>query len=122
GYRPRDYYAANPELKDVIDSIAGGAFSNGDKQLFRPLIESLMNQDMYLLFADYASYIETQDKVAEAYRNYDHWVRMSILNSARMGKFSSDRSIRDYRNDIWQLNPVTIQLNDQCPTGEACLV
>ncbi|MEB3214004.1 MAG: glycogen/starch/alpha-glucan phosphorylase [Leptolyngbyaceae bacterium] len=122
GYRPRDYYAANPELKEVIDSIAGGAFSNGDKQLFKPLIDSLMNQDMYLLFADYASYVEAQEQVSQAYRNYEHWVRMSIVNSARMGKFSSDRSIRDYKNEIWKIDPVSIEINDQCPTGEACLI
>jgi starch phosphorylase len=122
GYTPKEYYSKNPELKEVIDSIAGGAFSKGDKELFKPLVDSLMYDDTYLLFADYASYVETQEQVSQAYRNYDHWVKMSILNSARMGKFSSDRSIRDYCNDIWKSNSVKIDLNDQCPTGEACLI
>ncbi len=122
GYNPQDYYNANAELKDVIDSIAGGAFSNGDKELFKPLIDSLMYQDQYLLFADYDSYVETQDQVSQVYKDYEKWVRMSILNSARMGKFSSDRSIRDYCNDIWKTDSVKIELTDQCPTGEACLI
>ena len=122
GYTPRDYYANNAELKAVIDSIAGGAFSNGDKDLFKPLLDELMREDKYLLFADYASYVEAQEQVSQAYRNYDHWVRLSILNSARMGKFSSDRSIQDYCNDMWKIEPVNIDLTDQCPTGEGCLI
>ncbi len=122
GYKPSEYYSKNPELKEVIDSIAGGAFSNGDKELFKPLIDSLMYDDTYLLFADYASYVETQEQVSQVYRNYDQWVKMSILNSARMGKFSSDRSIRDYCTDIWKSTPVKIDLINQCPTDEACLI
>ncbi|MEM9448735.1 MAG: glycogen/starch/alpha-glucan phosphorylase [Cyanobacteria bacterium P01_E01_bin.6] len=122
GYSPRDYYSANAELKEVIDSIAGGEFSKGDKQLFKPLLDSLMHHDTYLLFADYPSYVETQDQVSQVYQNYEKWVRMSIINSSRMGKFSSDRSIQDYCDDIWKINPVSIDLTDQCPTGEGCLI
>jgi starch phosphorylase len=112
GYNPMDYYYSNPELKLVIDRIASGFFSGGDTNLFKPLIDNLLYHDPYLLFADYQSYIECQERVSQAYRDSDHWTRMSILNVARMGKFSSDRSIRDYCNDIWHVQPVTIKLED----------
>ena len=78
---------------------------------FKPLMDSLMYHDSYFLFADYQSYVATQDKVSEVYRNQTEWTRMSILNSARMGKFSSDRSIQDYCDDIWKVNPVKIDLS-----------
>jgi starch phosphorylase len=108
GYRPRDYYERDPELKLVIDMIAGGAFSPQQRDLFAPLVESLMNSDHYLLFADYASYVACQVRVAELYRDQDAWTRMAILNTARMGKFSSDRSIAEYAADIWNAKPVLV--------------
>ena len=81
-------------LREVIDLISSGFFSHGDRELFRPLIESLLYSDEYLLFADYPSYIEKQDEVGLLFQDKKHWTRMSILNTARMGKFSSDRAIQ----------------------------
>jgi starch phosphorylase len=122
GYKPADYYNANPELQEAIELILSGFFSHGDVRLFKPLIDSLMYQDQYLLFADYQSYIECQDRVSQMYGDRDKWARMSILNTARMGKFSSDRSIREYSKDIWHVEPVNIELEDLCPSGECLLV
>ncbi len=101
GYYPRDYYNSNNELRETIDKISSGYFSNGDSNMFKPLVDSLLSQDTYFLFADFASYIETQEKVQSAYKNQDTWAKMSILNVARMGYFSSDRTIREYCKDIW---------------------
>ena len=80
-----------------------GAFSNGDREVFRPLVESLLTRDDYMLFADYQSYVDCQQRVSDAYRDETNWTRMSILNTARAGRFSSDRSIRDYCRDIWKV-------------------
>ncbi len=113
GYAPRQYYETNPELKDVLDRVAAGDFSKGDPGLFRPLIDSLLNADPFLLLADYQSYVDCQDQVAKAYLNQDQWTQMALLNIARMGKFSSDRSIKDYCQGIWKVNPVKIQLTEQ---------
>ncbi len=110
GYNPASYYESNAELKGVIDLINSGHFSRGDTELFKPLTDKLMYQDPFLLFADYQAYIDCQDQVSAAYRDQEHWTRMSILNSARMGKFSSDRSIRDYCGDIWAAEPVTVEV------------
>ncbi len=110
GYNPWDYYNGNPELKLVIDRLSSGFFSHGDPNLFKPLLDSLLYHDDYLLFADYQSYVECQDRVSQAYQDQDHWTRMSILNVARMGKFSSDRSIRDYLQNIWKALPVKVEV------------
>ncbi|MDX2228671.1 MAG: glycogen/starch/alpha-glucan phosphorylase [Leptolyngbyaceae cyanobacterium bins.349] len=112
GYNPREYYENDPELKLVIDRLASGFFSHGDTELFRPLIDNLMYSDPYLLFADYRSYVDCQEQASIAYRDHDRWTRMSILNTARMGKFSSDRSIRDYCDTIWHVKPVPIDLKE----------
>ena len=109
-YSPRVPYQMNENLREVLDSLVSGEFSHGDRSLFAPLYNSLLNKDEYLLLADYQSYIDCQDEVSAAYRDQDAWTRMSILNVARMGKFSSDRSIRDYCADIWKSWPVKIQL------------
>jgi starch phosphorylase len=106
GYHPRSIYEANPELRETIDLIDSGFFSNGDRELFHPLVESLLNRDDYLLFADFQSYVDCQQRVSEAYRDQKNWTRMSILNSARVGRFSSDRSIREYCRDVWNVKPV----------------
>jgi starch phosphorylase len=119
GYRPMDYYNANQGLRDVIDLIRSGYFSRGDTELFRPLIDGLTYQDPYLLLADFQSYVECQEKVAEAYRDEERWTRMSILNSARSGKFSSDRTIREYCTDIWHVNSVPINLLTHAEAGIA---
>ncbi|MGQ9871495.1 glycogen/starch/alpha-glucan phosphorylase [Leptodesmis sp.] len=108
GYNPWDYYHSNPELKLVIDRLASGFFSHGDPNLFSPLLDSLLHRDEFMLLADYQSYVECQEQVSLAYRNQDDWTRMSILNVARMGKFSSDRSIRDYLQLIWKTPAVQV--------------
>jgi starch phosphorylase len=113
GYNPRDYYNANEELKACIDLIASGYFSDGDTEIFKPIVDSLLNKDEYLLLADYQAYIEVQDRIAEAYQNTEHWTRMSILNAARCGYFSSDRTIQQYCDDIWQVEPVDIKLGQE---------
>src|SRR5262249_32843047 len=105
GYRPRAIYESNPDLHEAIDLIDGGTFSNGDRDLFRPLVESLLARDEYLLLADYQSYIDCQQRVSAAYRDQENWSRMSILNCARVGRFSSDRSIREYCREIWGVSP-----------------
>jgi starch phosphorylase len=110
GYHPRAFYDSNASLREVLDSLSSGEFSRGDTGLFAPLVNSLLNGDDYMLLADYQSYIDCQDRVSQAYKNPDDWTRMSILNVARIGKFSSDRSIRDYCADIWKTWPVKIQL------------
>ena len=110
GYRPRKYYEENSHLREVIDSLANGEFSHGDRGLFQPLIQSLLTCDPYMLLADYQPYIDCQDEVDKAYQDADHWTRMSILNVARIGKFSSDRAIRDYCSEIWKTWPVKIEI------------
>lgn len=112
GYSPRDYCNSNPELLQAIDRIESGFFFHGDANLFRPLVDALFNSDPYLLFADYQSYIECQDQVGQAYQDAKHWARMSILNTARMGYFSSDRSIREYADKIWQTPPVPVEVKN----------
>lgn len=112
GYNPREYYDNDAELKLVLDRISSGFFSHGDTELFKPIIDDLMYRDQYLLLADYRSYIDCQDRVSAAYRDPDYWTRMSIMNTARMGKFSSDRSIRDYCDTIWHVKPVAIDLKE----------
>ncbi|MGA3370764.1 MAG: glycogen/starch/alpha-glucan phosphorylase [Terracidiphilus sp.] len=110
GYRPRTIYEANSILREVLDSLVSGEFSHGDRSLFEPLVNSLLGSDEYMLLADYQSYVDCQDRVSMAYRDQEAWTRMSILNVARIGKFSSDRSIRDYCAEIWKTWPVKIQL------------
>jgi starch phosphorylase len=108
GYDPRRYYESNPELREAIDLIDDGFFSNGDRTVFRPLVENLLTRDEYMLLADYQAYVDCQQRVSDAFRDRAGWTRMSILNSARVGRFSSDRSIRDYCRDIWDVRPVTL--------------
>jgi starch phosphorylase len=107
GYDPRSGYEGNPHLREAIDQIAGGTYSDGNRELFRPLVDSLLCRDEYLVLADYQSYVECQDRVSEAFQNRQRWTEMSILNVARAGKFSSDRSIREYCERIWQTTPIT---------------
>ena len=105
GYHPREHYEQNPMLRDVIDFIASGELARGDSDLFRPIVENLLNDDPFLLLADYQAYIDAQDRVNGLWRDPQAWTRSSILNSARMGKFSSDRSIRDYCERVWKIEP-----------------
>jgi len=106
GYTPRSIYDSNSELREAIDLIGSGFFSNGDRGLFQPLVESLITRDDYMLLADYQAYVECQQGVSRAYSDQNAWTRMSILNSARVGRFSSDRSIREYCRDIWNVRPI----------------
>jgi starch phosphorylase len=110
GYKPHALYESNANLHEVLDSLCSGEFSHGDKALFEPLLNSLLCEDRYMLLADYQSYIDCQDRVSAAYRDSEEWTRMSILNVARIGKFSSDRSIRDYCAEIWKTWPVKIEI------------
>ena len=105
GYRPRDHYDQNPMLQEVIDFIASGALARGDRELFRPIVENLLNDDPFFLLADYHGYIDAQERVSALWRQPQEWTRSSILNTARMGKFSSDRSIRDYCEHVWNIRP-----------------
>jgi starch phosphorylase len=97
----------------VVDLIRGGFFSRGDTELFRPLMDGLVYHDPYLLFADFDSYSEAQQSVSAAYKDPQRWAMMSILNSARSGKFSSDRTIREYCDDIWKAPAVPVRLLSQ---------
>jgi starch phosphorylase len=107
GYMPRSIYESNSQLREVIDLIGSGFFSDGDRGLFQPLVESLLTRDDYMLLADYQAYVDCQQRVSDAYADRWNWTRMSILNAARVGCFSSDRSIRDYCRDIWNVRPMT---------------
>ena len=108
GYEPREYYHSNDELAGVIDLIAGGHFSHGDRQLFRPLVDELLYHDEFMLMADYQSYIDCQDRASRVFGDQNRWTRMSLLNVARIGKFSSDRAIREYCRDTWHAAPSSV--------------
>ncbi len=111
GYNPRDYYNDNEELRDVLDLIRDGHFSPENRDLFLPIYDSLLNQgDTYMLLADYQDYIDTQKKVEELYLDKETWTKKAIINAARMGYFSSDRTIKEYAEDIWNVKPVSIKL------------
>lgn len=110
GHHPWDYYHSDPHLREAVDLVNSGHFLHGDTNLFKPLVDSLMKYDPYMLFADYQSYVDCQEQVSQAYKNRDNWTRMSILNTARMGKFSSDRAIREYGKEIWDAKPVKVEL------------
>ena len=108
GYNPLDYINANNELHTTIELINSGHFTNGIN-LFKPLTDSLLYHDEFMVCADFKSYIACQDLVDKAYQDKAHWTKMSILNTARMGKFSSDRAIQEYCDDIWKIKPVQIE-------------
>ncbi len=94
------------ELKEALDLVSSGFFSHGDRELFKPLVDSLLYHDDYLLLADYRSYVDRQDDVGNIFRDERRWARMSILNAARMGKFSSDRAILEYCEKVWRVRPI----------------
>jgi starch phosphorylase len=108
GYRPRDYYERNDNLRLVMDFISFGALADGDTELFRPLVSNLLDHDPFLVLADYQAYVDTQAQVGALWQDSDAWTEKTILNVARMGKFSSDRSIRDYCQSIWNVQPVSV--------------
>jgi glycogen phosphorylase len=113
GYQPMELYRSQPELREVINLIRDGYFSRGNSEQFLGLIGNLLHHDPYMVLADYQAYAECQQRVDAAYRDTDRWARMSILNTARSGKFSSDRSIREYCAEIWQAKAVPVQLLHQ---------
>ncbi len=115
GYNAYGYYESNKDLKKALDMIVSGYFSPENKDLFKSIYESLVYQDEYMLLADYQSYIDCQDEVDNVYRNQSRWTEMSILNVARSGKFSSDRTIREYCKDIWKVKPFKIKIPKYIP-------
>jgi len=110
GYRPWDYFESNERLHEVIDQIHSGFFSPENRDLFKPLVQSLLSHDDFLALADYQAYVDCQDRVSRAWVDSEEWTRMSILNVARIGYFSSDRAIREYCENIWKVQPVPIDL------------
>jgi starch phosphorylase len=110
GYRPRELYESDPELRGVLDLIRSGFFSRGDPELFRPFLDNLLGADPFLALADFRSYLDAQVEVARTYQDGRSWARMSILNTARSGFFSSDRAVREYCERIWRAKSVSIRL------------
>ncbi len=113
GYNPMTYYDADPDLKEVIDLISSGFFYTKDADLFKPLVDSLLRRDEHMVLADYQSYIQCQDRVSTIFKDQKKWTKMSILTVARMGKFSSDRSIREYNEKIWRAAPLKIDIENK---------
>ncbi|QUW00631.1 glycogen/starch/alpha-glucan phosphorylase [Chloracidobacterium sp. MS 40/45] len=110
-YSSWDYFHSDPELNEVLNMIGGGYFSPLDKELFHPILFSLLEGgDQYFVLADYRAYVECQERVAQAYLDQDQWTRKSILNAAKMGKFSSDRTIQEYARSIWRVSPVAVNM------------
>jgi starch phosphorylase len=109
GYRPRDYYESIPALREVMDFLCYGGL--GETTLFQPLVHSLLNSDPFLLLADYEGYARAQDQVSALWRNPQEWNKRSILTTARMGRFSSDRAIQQYCERIWNTTPVPVSMN-----------
>jgi starch phosphorylase len=110
GYRPADYVEGNAELRAVLERIGSGHLSHGDTEVFRPLIENLTQSDPFLVLADYGAYVTCQEQVSLRWQDTERWTRMSIFNTARSGKFSSDRAIAEYCEEIWDVQPVTVKL------------
>jgi starch phosphorylase len=109
GYRPMQYVETNPELGAVLESLANGQFSRGDREVFRPIFENLIHSDPFLVLADFAAYVACQEQVSAAWADTERWTRMSISNTARSGKFSSDRSIREYCAEIWGVGELAVR-------------
>ncbi len=106
GYRPSAYYEENASLRRALDLVAKGAFSGGDAAVFEPVVSNLLNEDRFMVLADYQSYLDAQERVDAAYADPDAWSRSAVLNVARTGFFSSDRSMRDYLDRIWHAEPL----------------
>ena len=119
GYVPSRYYESNPELQEVLDLIASGFFSPDERGLFRPIVDNLLHDDPFRVLADFAAYVECQKRVEEAYLDTDRWSRASVLNIARMGFFSSDRTIREYAEEIWKVKSIDIIVPEYVSTDSA---
>jgi len=111
GHWPAAAVERNTELRAVLDLLVSGDLARGDHEVFHPIVENLLLSDPFFVLADYAAYVACQDRVSEAWRDTERWTRMSILNTARAGKFSSDRAIREYCDEIWQVPPVKVTLD-----------
>ena len=109
-YRPGEVVAADPELARVLELIESGRFSHGDRGLYGEIVRSLVERDPFFVLADFRSYVECQRRVARAWRDPEAWSRASILNTARTGTFSSDRSIHEYATRIWNVEPVSVAM------------
>jgi starch phosphorylase len=109
GYSPRSYYESDFELRLAVDTIASGTFAKGDRGVFAPVVDAMLGRDEYLALADYRAYVDCQDTVAQAWTDTERWTRMSILNTARCGFFSSDRTVREYCDQIWKVDPVRVE-------------
>jgi starch phosphorylase len=112
GYNPREIYHRNPQLQAIFEVLNSGLFSHGDHALFRPLVDTLLGHDPYLLLKDFQSYLECQEAVSRCWLDAADWDRKSILNVARIGGFSSDRAIREYCENIWNVKPLEVGLAD----------
>ena len=116
GYNPMDIYNSDADIRRVVNQLVDGTYSQGDKEMYRDLYNSLLTAqggskaDTYFILKDFRSYADTQKKVEEAYRNKDRWAKMALLNTASCGKFSSDRTIQEYVDDIWHLDKVTVEV------------
>ncbi len=110
GYRPTEFIEKSAELRSVLDLLARGFFNPDEPEIYRPIVQSLTSDDPYLLCADFEAYVACQDRVADAYRDQERWSRMAIVNVAKSGKFSSDRTIREYCDEIWNVGPVPVTL------------
>jgi starch phosphorylase len=110
GYRPASFVENDPELAEVLQLIAEGRFTHGDTEILKPVLDSLLYHDPFLALADYRAYVDCQDKVSAAWEDGDRWAHMSILNTARSGKFSSDRAIAQYCEDIWKVWPMQVDV------------
>ena len=119
GYRPADIYEQNGCLREVLDFIASGALGGGDTNLFRPLVDNLLTSDPFLVLADYQAYVDCQAQVGALWQDPQTWTRKSIITVARMGKFSSDRSIRDYCRQVWRVQPMHVRMEAIEPNGQS---
>ncbi|BDZ80031.1 glycogen/starch/alpha-glucan phosphorylase [Claveliimonas bilis] len=116
GYHPQDIYNGDPDIRKVVDQLINGTYSNGDHEMYRDLYNSLLcpkdgsKADMYFILKDFRAYAEAQKKVEEAYKDKERWAKMALLNTACCGKFTSDRTIQEYVDDIWHLDKVTVEI------------
>ena len=118
GYNPMDIYNSDPDIRKVVDQLVDGTYAKGDREMYRDLYNSLLNKkssnraDMYFILKDFRAYAEAQKKVEEAYRDKEGWAKKALLNTACCGKFSSDRTIREYIKDIWKLDPIKVEVEE----------
>ena len=110
GYNPREMYDNDADLRKVINQLVDGTYANGNTEQYRELFNSLLNRDVYFILKDFRAYAEAQKKVEEAYKDQDRWAKMALLQTASCGKFSSDRTIQEYVDDIWKLDPIKVEV------------